>query len=77
MKSAFYKRQHVSHYTFFPFMGFMRISHKNLFNEAMCIQEYIFLLIFSMKFLQRDVREIKYVDCVYPKLSHWVVGVFL
>jgi hypothetical protein len=30
---------------------------------------------FSTRFLQRDVRDIKYVDSAYPKLSHWVIGI--
>jgi hypothetical protein len=32
---------------------------------------------FSMRFLQRDVRDRKYADSVSPKLSHWLIGVFL
>jgi hypothetical protein len=39
-----------------------------VFNEAMCTQEYIYLLIFPVGFLQRDTRDIKYVGGVSPRL---------
>jgi uncharacterized membrane protein len=42
----------------FFFMSFTRISHWKIFNEAMCTQVYIYLLIFSTRFLHRDVGEI-------------------
>jgi hypothetical protein len=42
----------------------------------MCTQVYVYLFIFSIGFLQRDVRDIKYADSVSPKLSPWVRRVF-
>jgi hypothetical protein len=33
-------------------------------------------LFFSIYFLQKDIRDIKYDDSVSPKLSYWVIGVF-
>jgi hypothetical protein len=46
------------------------------FNEAMCTQIYVYFLIFLIRFLQKDIIDIKYVDSVTPKLSHWIIGVF-
>jgi hypothetical protein len=46
------------------------------FNEAMCTQIYVYFLIFPIRFLQKDIIDIKYVDSVTPKLSHWIIGVF-
>jgi hypothetical protein len=38
-------------------MSFTIISHWKIFNEAMCAQVYVCLLIFSKGFLQRDIRD--------------------
>jgi hypothetical protein len=46
------------------------------FNEAMCTQIYVYFLIFPIRFLQKDIIDIKYVNSVTPKLSHWIIGVF-
>jgi hypothetical protein len=46
------------------------------FNEAMCTRVYVYLLIFLIGFLQRDIGDMKYIDSIPPKLSHWVIGVF-
>jgi hypothetical protein len=42
------------------------ISHEKVFNEAMCAQDDVYLLIFP----------IYYIDSVSPKLSQEVIGVF-
>jgi hypothetical protein len=52
----------ITVYTF-PFMSFIRISHKNIFNETMCIQEYVYLLIFIMGFLQKDMMIVFLLNC--------------
>jgi hypothetical protein len=42
----------------------------------MYMQEYEYLMIFSLGLLYRDIRDIKYVGGVSPNLSHWVVEGF-
>jgi hypothetical protein len=63
----------MHHIVLFPFMSSIRISHEKVFNETMCTQEYVYLFMFSIGFLQRDIRDIKHVDSVSPKLFHWIV----
>jgi hypothetical protein len=41
-------------------MSFIKISHEKIFNETMCTQKYVYLLIFPIRFLQRDIRDIRY-----------------
>jgi hypothetical protein len=61
---------------YFLFISFIIISHEKVLSEAMCTQKYVYLLIFLMRFLQRDIRDIRYADSVSPKLSYYVIRVF-
>jgi hypothetical protein len=47
------------------------VSHEKVFNEAMCIQDDVYLLIFFHKSFYK--KDIYYVDCVSPKWSHGVI----
>jgi hypothetical protein len=53
----------LHHSIHFSLMSFIRISHKNIFNETMCIQEYVYLLIFIMGFLQKDMMIVFLLNC--------------
>jgi hypothetical protein len=41
----------MHHIVLFSFMSFTKISHRNVFNETMCTQVYVYLLIFPTEFL--------------------------
>jgi hypothetical protein len=41
----------MHHIVLFSFYEFTRISQENIFNEAMCTQVYVYLLIFPIRFL--------------------------
>jgi hypothetical protein len=40
-----------------------------------CTHKYMYISDFFIGFLQRDVRDMKYVDGVFPKLSHLLMSV--
>jgi hypothetical protein len=52
------------------------LSHEKIFNEAMCTQDDVYFLHFHKCFI-REIRKTYTVDCVFPKLSHGIIGVFL
>jgi hypothetical protein len=53
------------------------ISHEKVFNEAMCTQDDVYLLIFFIRvFYKRDKNDIYYASSVSPKLCQGVIGVF-
>jgi hypothetical protein len=45
-------------------------SHEQVFNEVICTQDGVYLLIFSIIiFYERDKKDIYYAYSIYPKLS--------
>jgi hypothetical protein len=60
----------------FPFMSFLRISHERFLMRQCAHKNISISLFFSWFFLQRDIRNIKYVGFISPNLSHWVVRLF-
>jgi hypothetical protein len=58
-------------------MSFHVVSHEMIFNETMCTQDNVYLLIFPWGFYKRDKKDIYYADSVSPELSHEGISVFL
>jgi hypothetical protein len=59
-------------------MSFHVGSHEKVFNEAMHIQDDVYLLIFFHKrFYKRDKKDIYYADSASSKLFQGVIRVFL
>jgi hypothetical protein len=41
----------------FPFMSFHLVSHENIFNEAVCTQDNVYLFIFLIRIFIEEIRK--------------------